>query len=76
MNNPLISASRKELSPHHERHGNPSWRAGDSKFDMEAGKRAGCQMVACTFGFGTRKELARYKSDLMISRLATLLRII
>ena len=47
---------------------------GDSRFDMEAGKSAGTLLAATTFGFGTRKELARYKPDIWISRLTSLLK--
>lgn len=49
---------------------------GDSRFDMEAGQRAGTLLAATTFGFGSRKELARYKPDYWIKRLNTLAKVI
>jgi len=49
---------------------------GDSKFDMEAGQRAGTLLAATTFGFGTRKELARYKPDYWIRNLSKLIKLV
>ena len=49
---------------------------GDSRFDMEAGKRAGTLLAATTFGFGTRKELARYQPDYWINKLSQLVKTI
>lgn len=45
---------------------------GDSRFDMEAGRRAGCRLCAVTYGFGTRKELRRWRPDCTISRFSQL----
>lgn len=41
---------------------------GDSRFDMETGRRARCHLVGCLWGFGSRKELSRWKPSAMISR--------
>lgn len=49
---------------------------GDSRFDMEAGQRAGTRLAATTFGFSSRKELARYKPDYWIKRLTSLAKFI
>ena len=45
---------------------------GDSRFDMEAGRRAGCRLCGCTFGFGNRKELMKWKPDSIIARFSQL----
>ena len=45
---------------------------GDSRFDMEAARRAGTRVVAVTYGFGTRRELARWKPDAIIGRFSRL----
>lgn len=48
---------------------------GDSRFDMEAGRRAGCPVCAVTFGFGKRKELRPWRPDFIIGRFSDLLKI-
>jgi phosphoglycolate phosphatase len=45
---------------------------GDSRFDMEAGRRAKAKLVAVTWGFGTRRELARWRPDAMVTRVSDL----
>jgi len=45
---------------------------GDSRFDMEAAKRAGVRAVGVTYGFGTRGELKRWKPDFIIDRFSAL----
>jgi phosphoglycolate phosphatase len=45
---------------------------GDSRFDMEAARRAGTRVVGVTYGFGTRAELVRWKPDAVIPRFALL----
>jgi phosphoglycolate phosphatase len=45
---------------------------GDSRFDMETARRARVRAVACTFGFGSRAELLRWRPAATISRLAAL----
>jgi phosphoglycolate phosphatase len=50
---------------------------GDSRFDMEAGKRARCRICAATYGYGTGQETARWRPDYVIpsfSRLNGVLR--
>ncbi len=49
---------------------------GDSRFDMEAGKRARCWLCACTFGFSSRSELTRWRPDYTISRFSQLLKVV
>ena len=49
---------------------------GDSRFDMEAGQRAGTLLAATTFGFGTKKELTRFKPDFWIRKLPSLLKLL
>lgn len=48
---------------------------GDSRFDMEAGRRARCRLCAVTYGFGTRRELSRWRPDFTIGRFPKLLKI-
>jgi phosphoglycolate phosphatase len=45
---------------------------GDSRFDMEAGRRAHALLCAVTWGFGRRRELARWKPDAVVARAADL----
>ncbi len=40
---------------------------GDSRYDMEAGKRAGCRTCAVSWGYETRKMLARWRPDILVS---------
>lgn len=47
---------------------------GDSRFDMEAGKRAGCLTAAVTYGFGSRREVSSRKPDFILNRLPDLLK--
>ncbi len=49
---------------------------GDSRFDMEAGKRARCRLCAVTFGFGQRNELGRWRPDFTIDKFPELLEIV
>ncbi len=49
---------------------------GDSEFDIEAGRRAGCQTCAVTWGFGSRRELARLNPDFTISSFPALIRVL
>jgi 2-phosphoglycolate phosphatase len=49
---------------------------GDSRFDMEAGQRAGTLLAATTFGFGSRKELKRFRPDFWLNHLERLLKLI
>jgi HAD superfamily hydrolase (TIGR01509 family) len=46
---------------------------GDSPADMEAARRAGIKCCAATYGYGKRKELAKWKPDYWIGDLAELL---
>jgi len=39
---------------------------GDSRFDMETGRRARVRLVGCLWGFGTRAELRPWKPDVTI----------
>ena len=48
---------------------------GDSRFDMEAGQRAGTLLAATTFGFGTKKELTPFKPNYWIKKLPSLAKI-
>ncbi|MEK7475672.1 MAG: HAD-IA family hydrolase [Candidatus Coatesbacteria bacterium] len=45
---------------------------GDSRFDMEAGRRAHALLCGVTWGFGRRRELARWRPDAMVTRAANL----
>jgi len=45
---------------------------GDSRFDMEAGRRAHARLIAVTWGFGRRRELARWHPDRIVTRPAGL----
>jgi len=45
---------------------------GDSRFDMEAGRRAHARLCAVTWGFGRRRELARWKPDAVATRASDL----
>ena len=45
---------------------------GDSPADMEAGRRAGVQVCAVTYGYGQREALARYEPDFWIDDLRDL----
>ena len=50
---------------------------GDSRFDMEAGKRARCRVCAVTYGYETSREIGRWNPDFVIPafpRLAGVLR--
>lgn len=46
---------------------------GDSAADMEAGRRAGVQICAVDYGYGTPEALAQWKPDYRISDLRELL---
>jgi phosphoglycolate phosphatase len=49
--------------------GFPSERAvviGDSRYDIEAGRRAGLQTVAVLWGFGTSEEIERANPDIVV----------
>ena len=45
---------------------------GDSSADMEAGRRAGVQICAVTYGYGKREDLAKWNPDYWISDLREL----
>ncbi|HJZ97131.1 MAG TPA: HAD family hydrolase [Candidatus Solibacter sp.] len=45
---------------------------GDSAADMEAGRRAGVQICAVTYGYGQREALAKYEPDYWIDNLQQL----
>ena len=49
---------------------------GDSRFDMEAGRRARCRLCAVTYGFGSRLSLARWRPDFTIRRFPELLKVL
>ncbi len=49
---------------------------GDSRFDMECGRRAGVRLCACTWGFGSRAELQRWKPDFTIRSISGLTAVI
>lgn len=46
---------------------------GDAPADMEAGRRAGVQTCAVTYGYGSREELSRWNPDFWIDDLRQLL---
>ncbi|MEK7766002.1 MAG: HAD-IIIA family hydrolase [bacterium] len=45
---------------------------GDSRFDMDTGRRARCRLVAVTWGFGSRRELLPWRPAAVISRCSAL----
>ena len=49
---------------------------GDSRYDMEAGTRAGARTCAVTYGYGTLKEVAAFKPDYVIGSFPSLLGVI
>lgn len=45
---------------------------GDSSADMEAGRRAGVQICAVTYGYGKREDLAKWSPDFWVDDLREL----
>ena len=52
--------------------GGETLMVGDSRFDMEAGRRAGCRLCAATYGYGTRRETLRWRPDFVIASFSRL----
>jgi phosphoglycolate phosphatase len=49
-----------------------SWKIGDRKFDIAAGKRTGVKTIGMTWGFGTREELTAAGADAIIDTVSSL----
>lgn len=52
------------------------WYVGDEIRDIEATKKAGVKMIAVTWGYGSKKSLAKYKPDFLIDKPEELLKIV